>query len=259
MKAKLFLPVMVALTFFSHPAFAATTYRIHYKFVDSPSEVAPKKVVILPVDIHVNEISAGGLTEEVKEWSKAASSNIRDSLKKQLKQLNKFEAMELPELDPTQNKAVEQHIALYDQVAGSAYLHTSSVQIWKHKIAHFDYTLGNGLDFLRQQTGADAAIFVIGNDYVSSSGRAAMTLFAAAMGVGIASGRSFLTIGIVDLKTGDLLWFDHTLSQALNMREPADAATLVERILKNYPGIERYKKEVERYKPEKGADDGKTS
>lgn len=224
---------------------ANTRHKVHYTLVEE-KKAAPKKIVLLPVDIRVKEMSAGGVVEEVEEWSKQGKQSVDSSIRELSRSTNKFELVDLPEMSEEEKKTLEEYVALYDVVAGNALMVTNfGGEAWQHKKKHFDYTLGEGLEFLRDRTGADSALILIGEDVVSSSGRKAAFILAAAVGVSIPLGHSLMYAGIVDLKTGDVLWFDYTISvDGKDLRVAEDSKKLLEELLKNYPGIEEYRKNV---------------
>lgn len=224
---------------------ANTRQKVHYTLVEE-KKAAPKKVVLLPVDIRVKELTAGGVVEEVEEWSKQGKLAVDTSIRDLSRSTAKFELVDLPEISDAEKKTLDEYVALYDLVAGNAYMVTTlGGEAWKHKNKRFDYTLGEGLEFLRDKTGADSALIIIGEDVVSSAGRKATFILAAAAGISIPLGHTILYAGIVDLKTGDVLWFDHTVSMdGKDLRVVGDAKVLLEDLLKNYPGIAEYRKNV---------------
>lgn len=222
-------------------------HKVHYTFLESPETRAPKKVVLLPADITVGEMSAGGVVERVDDWSKQANAAVNAAIRTHISTRNDLQLVEVAGLSNDDLARVEQHRALYDQVAGAAFIYNGPG--WEHKRERFDYTLGNGLRFLKQKTGADAAIFVIGNDRISTGGRKALAFLGAAFGVGIQVGYSFLTAGIVDLNTGDVLWLDYAVKPedplglfSKDMRQAAGAQAMVSNIFRNYPGLAPYQK-----------------
>ena len=100
-------------------------------------------------------------------------------------------------------------------IAGTAHeVITNGGAAWQHKASRFDYTLGDGLAFLTARSGADAGLIVIGAQSVASGGRIALSIFSVVTGaftglyVPMAGGGTFLTAGIVDLRTGDILGFN---------------------------------------------------
>jgi hypothetical protein len=198
----------------------------------------------LPVDVLVAEMSAGGVLEEVKDWSETGKRNVHAAVQLHAANNNKFEVMALPDMTAAEKSSLEEHVALLDVVHQGAINSTRGGTPWQHKINHFDYTLGDGLKFLKEKTGADAALVVTGLDVVSSAERQAAFIVAAAFGVGLQTGFAILRTAVVDLETGDLLWIDYTFSQSKTFREQKDVNVMVEDMLKNFPGIKEYKATV---------------
>jgi hypothetical protein len=58
----------------------------------------------------------------------------------------------------------------------------------------------------------------------------------ALLGVVIPGGVSYLTAGVVDLKSGDLLWLNYEQDQGTDLREAKDADTLLRKVFSTYPG-----------------------
>jgi hypothetical protein len=133
---------------------------------------------------------------------------------------------------------VEEHLAIYEQVGSTAHALTFGTDpAWEHKRTHFDYTLGNNLKFLKELSGADSAVLIIGEDVESSGGRKTAAFFGALVGAVIPVGRSFVSLAVVDLETGDLLWMYYTFSPSKDLKEPKEAALMVQEILTAYPGL----------------------
>ncbi len=235
--------LLVALILLSGCAGTVPSYRVHHSLLDSSKAKLPERVVLLPIAMEVSEISAGGVAEEVQAWSDQATQNVEDALKQYDEGDASIELVALPPLSASHAEAVQQHLALYDVVGGTAFSITNSpVAAWDHKRKHFDYTLGQGLEFLREQSGADTALVVIGMDQISSSERKALAVGAAILGVSVPLGQSFLSVGIVDLKSGDLLWLNYAYSYGnLDLREADDSVKMIQKMFEAYPGIDAYR------------------
>lgn len=110
---------------------------------------------------------------------------------------------------------------------------------WHFKAEHFDYTLGDGLGFLKEKYDLDAGLIISGEDVVSSSGRKTTAVLGAMFGVAIPLGHSILMGGLVDFRTGDLLWLNHVVSAAgqADLRDPASCLDLAKTLMKEYPGL----------------------
>jgi len=236
--------LLIAVTLLSGCAGTVPNYRVHHSLLDSSTATLPQRVVLLPIDMEVSEISAGGVTEEVHAWSDQASKNVEAALKQYAEGDATIELVEMPtSLSAPHVEAIQQHLALYDVVGGTAFSITNSaVPAWDHKRKHFDYTLGQGLDFLRKESGADTALIVVGMDQISSSERKALVVGAAILGVSVPLGQSFLSVGIVNLTNGDLLWLNYAYSYGnLDLREADDAIKMIRQMFEAYPGIDAYR------------------
>jgi hypothetical protein len=222
---------------------ASTPHWVHYKLLKSDPPL-PKKVVVLPVSIEVLEVTAGGVAEEVPEWSAEASENVFKSLSAAIKQDATLKEVSAPALSSKSIDVVDEHMALYSLVVNTA-ISTG----WQHKVRRFDYSIGSGLTALQRKTGADAAVMVYGQDYVSTAGRKAKAVAGNIPIVNIFTGpppklgHSFIHIGVVDLRTGDILWMNSDYREgATNLRDHSDASEIISAVFDWYPGIEKYRK-----------------
>jgi hypothetical protein len=221
---------------------AGTPHWVHYKWLlKNPS--LPKKVVVLPVNVDVVEVSAGGVEEVVPDWSNEASRSVFKALTAAISKQG-LKELAAPRFSGPSAVNVDEHLALYKLV-----VNTATQLGWKHKIRRFDYSIGPGLRVVADKTGADAAIMVYGRDYVSTAGRKARAVAANIPIVNIFTGpapvlgHSFIHVGVVDLRTGDLLWMNSNYREgSTNLRDPGDAAKMVDTIFKWYPGIESYRR-----------------
>ena len=118
---------------------------------------------------------------------------------------------------------------------------------WRHKLERFDLTLGSGLSFLANRTGADTALFVVANSVVPTAGRKTAAFFSAMLGGTGATGYSSLLVGLVDCRSGDLLWINGEvsigqvfLSQEM-LDDVEDAQYMLRDLFEEYPGTEEYR------------------
>lgn len=220
----------------------STPHWVHYTLLQGKPKL-PKKIVIMPVSVEVLEVTAGGVKEEVPEWSSEAGNNIMKSLSAAIKKDPTLSEAKLPKLSGNDASNVDEHMALYKLV-----VNTASNIGWDHKVRRFDYGIGPGLESLRRMTGADAALMVYGRDHVSTAGRKAKAILGNIPIVNIFTGpppqlgHSFIHIGMVDLKTGDLLWMNSEYRDgASNLRDYEDADDIISTIFEWYPGIDEYR------------------
>jgi hypothetical protein len=221
---------------------------LHESLAKSPDQTLPRKVLLLPVDIRLHEVSTGGVTEKVDEWSNTASTRAAQCVREEANSRHLFEIVEGPPLSPEDKAALDQYIALYDVVAGSAYVASHSVYpAWTERAKTFDYTLGPGLKDLAEHTGIDAALLVSGSDYISSSGRRAAMAMGALLGAftGVvvmpAGGISFISVGVIDLRSGNVIWFGTDQSGGTDFRNEADIRRMLDGLFQTYPGATQAK------------------
>lgn len=246
MKAnKLMVAAMAAsLVFASAGATAAKpAYRVHHSLVAAKQPKMPKKLVVLPVNIVVSEKTFGGVTEEVEAWSIQASRNIFTALGDYTKGNKDLALVKTPNFSKRQSAAIDEHLGLYRKVVNTASWATRTQPVWTHKLKKFDYTIGPGLSFIRSKTGADTALLVYGEDEISTGGAAAATVVSKVFGGGRQFGTSYIHVGLVDLRTGALLWLNSTYKGASgDLRTIETAKSMVSEIFEDYPGIEKYRK-----------------
>lgn len=239
------LPIVLMIACLAPAVQAADTpHWVHYKWLAN-NPVLPKKVMVLPVNIEVVEVSAGGVEEKVPDWSKEASQSVLKAVLATIRKQQGMKEMAAPHFSGEAAAAnIDEHLALYKLV-----VNTASQLGWKHKIKRFDYSIGPGLREMADRAGVDAAILVYGRDYVSTAGRKARAVAGNIPIVNIFTGpapelgHSFVHVGVVDLRTGDLLWMNSDFRKGTNnLRDPADASKMVDAVFDWYPGIDSYRK-----------------
>jgi hypothetical protein len=203
----------------------------------------PRKMLLLPPDIRVHEVSAGGVVEKVDEWTDRANGHATKAAREIGASGSLFDAREGPDLASGDKEVLDQHMALYELVAISAdFSRSGPFAPWRERAQSFDYTLGPGLKELADRSDVDAALIIIGSDYISSAGRKAQMalgmLAAALMGVAVIpqGGISYVSVGVVDLRSGDLLWFSTNRGPQNDLREESQVQNILQRLFSEYPG-----------------------
>lgn len=226
--------VLIAVSVVTAPAHAAMS-AVNPALVQH-LDTRPKKVVLLPPQVFVYELSAGGVATRKTDWEADARANLARAATRQALESRLFELVPAPPLDSAELDQLDAHIGLYDRVAQSVFVYGRGEQAaWAHKKNEFDYTIGPGLAFLRERTGADAAMIVLGSDYISTGGRKAAFIVGLALGVALPLGQSFMTAGVVDLQTGDVQWMSFDSSSTMDTRDAADDDELMRTLFKTWP------------------------
>jgi hypothetical protein len=103
------------------------------------------------------------------------------------------------------------------------------------KDGKFDWSLGAGVGHFRERTGADYALFVFLRDSYASPGRVALIVGAALLGVGIPGGQQYGFASLVDLRTGDIIWFNRLIDPGGDLRTPEPARKAIKTLLTDLP------------------------
>lgn len=185
------------------------------------------RVLVMSPDVELSELTAGGLLEPKADWTQEAKGHVIAALREELQAKGTPVVHQPPANNPTEETAYSQFIKLHDAVGGAILLHKYVLAYrLPTKEGKFDWSLGRGVEPLRERVGADYALFVFLRDSYASPGRVALIVGAALLGVGIPGGQQRGFASLVDLRTGDVIWFNRLLDPGgdLRTREPARKA-----------------------------------
>ncbi|MCB1763393.1 MAG: hypothetical protein KDI27_09680 [Gammaproteobacteria bacterium] len=245
MRLQRILPLLLALLLLAGCA-SVPQHKVHYRLIEAQSgRLTTGKAILLPLKIKVKEMTASGITEVVPTWTEVGNNNFSASLQRNQQTLfGNMTWVNPPALDEAEATLLDQHIALNETVVSNAVAVTNALSgnAWTHKRKHFDYSIGPGLAFLADRTGADKAILVMGEDVRSSGGRKAAFVVLAAFGVGIPLGHAVTFANIIDLRSGDILWMNQHVSVGeLGYLDGKHTDRIVQDLFKEYPGIDSYR------------------
>lgn len=193
---------------------------------------AASKLVILPVDMELFSISAGGVREPKADWTQAAVKHFSAGMGKR-KELLGANITELTEKDFDEFAEVN---ALHGAVAQSVFLHHMlSSQPLPTKAGALNWSMGDSIKPLKDRTGADYALFVwIRDTYASPERKAAMVVMAV-LGVGLSGGSQTGYASLVDLNDGRIVWFNDIRRSSGDLREAEPAQETIAALLKGFP------------------------
>jgi hypothetical protein len=104
------------------------------------------------------------------------------------------------------------------------------------KNGKLDWSMGEAVKPLKARTGADYALFTWMRDSYTSAERVAAVVIMALFGIGMAPGG--MQVGyasLVDLNSGQILWFNRLLRGSGDLREAEKAAETLDALLTNFP------------------------
>ncbi len=193
---------------------------------------ADSKLVIVPVDVELFSLSAGGVPEPKADWTEAAGKHFRTALENQ-KALLGANLQDLAEKDLDELSDIN---ALHGAVAQSVFLHhmLDTIKL-PTKNGALDWSMGDSVKPLKDKTGADYALFTwIRDSYASAERKAAMVAMAL-LGVGLTGGAQIGYASLVDLNTGRVVWFNVLRRASGDLREAGPAAETVQTLLAGFP------------------------
>jgi hypothetical protein len=199
-----------------------------------------QKVLLMPMDIELSLLSAGGLLEPNAEWTATAKQCVAKSLDdrfsaNQIQLLTRDDLRNI-ELTDEQEELKTQLIKLHETVGRSILIHQyfDSLKL-PNKGGRFDWSLGPDAKFLHDTYGTDYALFVYLRDSYASTGRVMLIIAASALGVGIPGGSQIGFASLVDLHTGDIIWFNRLARPVGDLRNNEAAAESVKVLLADFP------------------------
>ncbi len=197
------------------------------------------KIVIIPVKITVKEAGIGSF-EKLPEKSRIASIIVQQQLTRVLQESSNVETIDYKTGTDIEIEQLDEYIGLYQRVAGSAQFVSYADKAWKHKnSSSSDYTLGEKIQFIKKQTGVDKAIFVYGEDIVTSGGAKALAVLALFGGIAVnPGGVAVLHLGIVDLNDGALLWTNTIANQSMSLDNSKSVRKAILETLESSPFFE---------------------
>ena len=189
------------------------------------------RLVIVPADMELFSISAGGVPEPKADWTQAAQQHFKSALLARRSTLGE----NVQELADKEMDDFAQLNALHGAVAESVFLHHVLGLKLPTKNDVLDWSLGDAVQPLQARTGADYALFFwIRDSYASAERKAAMVAMAL-FGVGIAGGSQIGYASLVDLRDGRVVWFNVLRRASGDLREAKPAEETLEALLKNFP------------------------
>jgi hypothetical protein len=192
-------------------------------------------IVLMPMDVELSVLTAGGLTEPNAAWTKTAETYLLQAFQ-QIEQTREKRILrhERPPPDDPATAKLNEIEHLHGAVGGAIMLHKLLVPLPSKK-DKFDWSLGSEISVLREHAQADYALFVYIRDSYSSAGRVLAQLAAAALGVGISGGQQVGFASLVDLTSGNVVWFNFLTSMTGDLRDLAGAKSTLDNLLAGIP------------------------
>lgn len=231
-KKRYIIFMLISCLLFLSCGCAVMKSRTHPEFEERYKNI--KTSGLIPPDIEIYELSAGGVRELKDEWSEIGKENVFNALMKKFKE----KGIKVDTL--TKDEEMEDTLALYRAVSMCINLHTQGPSAFPEKQKNFDYSIGS-IEKTLDKYGVDALMIVYGSDESTTGGRQALIAFgllaSIATGVPVVprAGITTMNVALVD-PSGTILWYNCKRSGASHdLRKPEDATSFVEDIFSDFP------------------------
>ena len=194
------------------------------------------RVVIMPVDVELFSLSAGGVAEPKADWTASAHEHMKTALNARTGKIG----LKADRMEETAADEFGEQVGLHAAVARSIALHHSGGGVWAlpTKEGKLDWSFGDAMKPLADKTGAQYALFIWVRDSYASAERKAAMVALALLGVGITGGIQIGYASLVDLRTGRVVWFNNLVRVSGDLREAKAAEETVDALLRGFPAAQ---------------------
>jgi hypothetical protein len=196
-------------------------------------------VIVMQPDVTAGLLTAGGVVEPREDWTNQARDNVVKAVEAQETRHGAVVKIAATTQDAGWDPAATEDLVLLHRAVGTAIaLHKYGMQPLPTKKDRFDWTLGEQAVAFGAATHFDYALFVHAEDSFASGGRRALQA-AGFLGclvgvcVGVAGGQQIAFASLVDLKTGEVVWFNVLVSEMGDIRTPEGANEMVTKLLES--------------------------
>ena len=189
-------------------------------------------VLLMTPDIECSKVTASGMIEPNAAWTAQCQRSVQAALLQFMSDHQANLIVYDPAAVPTNKISRYRELSKLYEAVGVSMLARSALPTAKSKT---DWTMGKGVQDFRQGYDADYALFIFLRDQYESGGRTAMRLAVAVLGVVTMPATQQGFASLVDLRTGDIVWFNHLFSTVGDLREVEPARNAINTLLESSP------------------------
>ena len=202
--------------------------------IDNLSSVGEQpKILLMPPDVKYYVLTAGGVPEPQADWTAAARVNFLQALSDFAAKRNTDVIM--PDETADDDPDIISYEKLHSAVGSTILVNHFGLAPLPSKAGMFDWSLGPGVNAIAKNYGADYALFSFYRDYQASGGRIAFAILAAAAGASVSTTAEFGFASLVDLNTGEIVWFNKVDVGAGELRDEDGAMKVIETLFAGLP------------------------
>jgi hypothetical protein len=209
---------------------------------DFKSPQGQYELIVMRPDVAVSTLTTRGDLERRADWSDAAHGHIQQSLRDFARVRKGQTRIVISPEDAGLEEAALLDLERLHAAVGASILEFEfdpAVRL-PTKRGTFDWTLGELATRYGSQSGHDYALFIYARDSFSNAGRitlraltfAGCVLNTLACLVNPDGGRQVAFASLVDLRTGDVVWFNALHSSVGDIRTPEGADKMLQRLLR---------------------------
>jgi hypothetical protein len=197
------------------------------------------KVIVMKPDVTAGLLTAGGIVEPREDWTNQARDNVIKAVEAQETRHGAVVKVAATAKDAGWDPAATEDLVLLHRAVGTAIaMHKYGTQPLPTKKDRFDWTLGEQAVAFGAATHYDYALFLHAEDSFSSGGRRALQaagFLGCLVGVCVAvpGGQEIAFASLVDLKTGEVIWFNTLVTGLGDIRTPEGANEMVVKLLES--------------------------
>lgn len=194
------------------------------------------KIVVFRPDVQVGSLGTSGIESPNAEWTEQGRKNLATALvKDQARQSNQVIFME--DREGAEGQMIADYQSLFRAVSGAIFQHKFFGPKLPTKKGKFDWTLGPDVKKIGDMTGSNYALLLYTHDSYGTGGRKAMQIMALlAFGAVVQAGIHVSYASLVDLDTGQVVWFNVKLGANGDPREVDGAEVRIAQLLETMPG-----------------------
>lgn len=195
----------------------------------------PPTILVLPVDAELAELSLGGFPTPRQDWTVAAREHMNAALRGAFSERTIAAVFrdEVAHDDETAAKILRLHAAVGHSIMHHQYEGPNRLPT---KAKGFEWTLGPSARMLAGDAAADYMLAIYVRDSYSGPGRViAQVVVAALFGVAMQGGMQVGFASLVDLRTGEVVWFNRLIRGGGDLRTAAPARETIDTLLTGLP------------------------
>lgn len=204
-------------------------------------EAKSARVVLMPLDIQLTELTAGGLEEPKADWTESARHHVTAGLTAALADRGlTLREYRRPKKSASRRRD-DQLEKLHSKVGGTIIVHHYDPMFHlPTKQGRLDWGLGETARQMGNDQESEFALFVFLRDSYATGGRkaamVASTIVSSLIGTPVAkAGERVGFASLVDLRNGEVVWFNILYSDSGDLREDAPARAVVDDLMAGFP------------------------